>query len=44
MRAAPPLTEAEQRAAIAAFLAQRGATFCPTVACLPINSNVGFRR
>ena len=44
MRAAPPMTEAEQQAAIAAFLVQRGATVCPTVACIPIKGNVGFRR
>jgi hypothetical protein len=44
MRAARPMTEAEQQAAIAAFLAQRGATVCPTVACIPINANEGFRR
>jgi hypothetical protein len=44
MRAAQPMTEAEQQAAIAAFLVQRGATACPTVACVPINANEGFRR
>src|SRR4051794_9838902 len=31
MRAARPMTEAEQQAAIAAFLVRRGATLCPTV-------------
>jgi hypothetical protein len=44
MRAARPMTEAEQQAAIAAFLARRGATDCPTVAAAPINGNEGFRR
>jgi hypothetical protein len=38
------MTEAEQQAAVEAFLAQRGATVCPTVACVPINGNGGFRR
>jgi hypothetical protein len=44
MRAAQPMTEAEQQAAIAAFLAQGTVTVCPTVACVPINGNGGFRR
>jgi hypothetical protein len=35
---------ARVRELAAAGMAQRGATVCPTVACVPINANEGFRR